>query len=125
MPSKQDKIKLGDALLDRRSKLIPCQKEMVGYWHLKGLSANKIAKMFNVSKRTIQFIIDPNKLIENKLRREERGGWKQYANKERHRQAIASLRKYKREILPVDLVPGRNPATTEKVDTSLQICDSL
>jgi transposase len=74
MPYKTEKIKLDCPFLDNRIKLLPCQKEMVMYWHERGFSQRKIAKMFNVSRRLITFIIDPIKKINNLKRREERGG---------------------------------------------------
>lgn len=98
MPYKTEKISLETPFLKRSAKLLVCQKEMVKYWREKGESQNAIANRFKVSKRTIQFILDPEKLVQNKLRREERGGSSIYYNKEKHREAIKSLRKYKNQL---------------------------
>ena len=65
MPNKIDKIAIADAFLKRSAKLLPCQKEMVLYWHNKGMSQRKLAAMFSVSRRLITFIIDPKKLERN------------------------------------------------------------
>jgi transposase len=78
MPYKTDKMKLDSPFLDRRVKLLPCQKEMIIYWTNHGLSQRKLAKMFNVSRRLITFIQDPKKKERDLQNRAERGGWKQY-----------------------------------------------
>ena len=101
MPRKTDKIPLKDPFLKKSAKLLPCQKEMVIYWReIKGLSFNKIALIFKVSKRTIQFICDPEKQKENLQRRKERGGSAQYYNKEANTSQIRVHRQYKNSILP-------------------------
>lgn len=100
MPSKTDSIPLGSNIIRRTAKLLDCQKEMIKWWRSqKGYSHNALAKMFGVSKRTIQFILDPKKKEENLKRRQERGGWKQYYNKEDHAKAIKEHRGYKKELL--------------------------
>jgi transposase len=78
MPSKYDKIALNSPFIDRRVKLLPCQREMVLYWTDQGLSQRKIAKMFNVSRRLITMIQDPKKKERNLEMRELRGGSKAY-----------------------------------------------
>ena len=99
MPRITDSIAIDCPFLKRSSKLLPCQKEMVIYWGSRGLGKNKIAKMFNVSKRLIQFIINPDSHKSNLERRKERGGSKIYYKKEQHTKAIREHREYKKEIL--------------------------
>lgn len=100
MPNKNDLIPLADPFFKKSAKLLPCQKEMVIYWReQRGLSFNEIAAIFRVSKRTIQFICDPDKLAANIERRQERGGWKQYYNKEENTKAKKKHRQYKNTIL--------------------------
>ena len=100
MPYKSDKMKLDSPFLDRRVKLLPCQREMVLYWTEKGLSQRKIAKMFNVSRRLITFIQDPKKKEKNLQNKEERGGWKQYyKGGEEWAKTQREHRKYKYEVL--------------------------
>lgn len=99
MPYKSDKQSLNDPFFKRSAKLIPCQKEMVVYWHERGASSRAIAKMFNVSRRLIQFIIDPQKHKENLQRRQERGGSSVYHNKDKHNVAMKKHRKYKHKLL--------------------------
>jgi len=78
MPSKYDKIALNSPFIDRRIKLLPCQREMVLYWTDKGYSQRKIAAMFKVSRRLITMIQDPEKSKRNLEMRELRGGSKAY-----------------------------------------------
>lgn len=78
MPYKTDKIKIGCPFLDRRTKLLPCQKEMIKYYHQQGVSQRKLAKMFSVSKRLINFIIFPERKVKDLDNRRARGGSMQY-----------------------------------------------
>jgi transposase len=101
MPYKTDNIAIADAFLKRSAKLLPCQKEMVLYWHNKGMSQRKLAAMFNVSRRLITFIIDPKKLERNLVVRNENGGSKAYYNRDKHTKAIREHRKYKHTIFSI------------------------
>lgn len=49
-------------------------------------------------KGTIQFLWDPEKLKRNIQRRQERGGTKQYYNKEKHREQMKTHRRYKQQL---------------------------
>jgi hypothetical protein len=99
MPYKTEKLALNDPFLKRSCKLLPCQKEMVLHWHSMGYSQRSIASVFQVSKRLIQFIIDPEKHAENLQRRKERGGSTIYYNRLKNNEAMKDHRKYKHELL--------------------------
>lgn len=101
MPGKYDNVKLGSAFFDKRSKLLPCQKERIYQMYNveQGFSQRQLAKMFGVSRRTIQFTIDPSKLDANKERRQERGGSKIYYDREKHTKAMKKHRHHKKETL--------------------------
>jgi transposase len=99
MPRKTDIIPINNKFLDRRTKLLDCQKEMVFYWYKQGTSIRAIARMFKVDKRTIQFLLFPDRLKKNIQDRKERGGWKQYYDKTEHAQQIKEHRNYKKAIL--------------------------
>lgn len=99
MPYKTDKLALKDPFLSRRVKLLPCQREMVHFWYGRGLSITKTAKLFQVNKRTIQFILFPERLKKNIELRRDRGGSAIYYNREEHNAAISDHRKYKYKIL--------------------------
>ena len=100
MPAKVDNQTIGDPFLDRRTKLLPCQKEMVVWWSKnKSLSSRQLAAMFNISRRTIQFILDPEKLIKNKEARNARGGSKVYYDRTENSESMRKHRAYKKKIL--------------------------
>lgn len=100
MPFKTDKIAINDPFLKRSVKLLPCQKEMIKWWYgNSGVSINGLARMFKVSKRTIQFILFPERLEKVKQHRADRGGSKIYYNKEQHTKSIREHRQYKHETL--------------------------
>ena len=99
MPYKVEKIAIDCPFLDRRCKLLPCQKEMVLHYHKLGYSQRKIAAMFNVSRRLIQFICNPDAHKKNLQARHDRGGSKIYYVKEKHTKSIREHRKYKHSIL--------------------------
>ena len=100
MPYKTEKMKLDSPFLDRRVKLLPCQREMVLYWTNQGLSQRKLAKMFNVSKRLIQFIQDPKKKERDLQNRAERGGsMAYYKGGEEWARTMREHRTYKNQVL--------------------------
>ena len=72
MPRKSDSIPIENEKLDRRIKLTSEDKENIKLTAETGnYSQRQIALMFGVSRRTIQFILFPEKLEENKKRRAE------------------------------------------------------
>ena len=103
MPRKSDKITINNKSLDRRVKL--SEEDRLELIKLKEqVSQREAARMFNISRRSVQFIWYPEKLEENKLRRKERGGWKQYQDKEKHRIAMKKHREYKKQLLKEGLL---------------------
>lgn len=100
MPYKTDKQTLGCPFLDRRTKLLPCQKEMVIYHTERGASQRQLAAMFRVSRRLIQFIQDPAKKARDLELRQDRGGSAAYYDRQKHAAAIRDYRRYKHNILP-------------------------
>lgn len=101
MPYKTENDRITSKFLKRSSKLLDCQKEMVVYWSNRGMSQRKLAAMFHVSRRLIQFIIDPDKHKANLERRRERGGYKY--PKEQHNSYMKSHRDYKNELFNPDI----------------------
>lgn len=106
MPAKVDKIYIKNEKLDKRVKLLAHQKLEI-FNNKEGLSQRKLAKLYGVSRRTIQFILDPEKLKRNKEARELLGGSKAYYDKEKHTKAMKVHRDYKRELLDKNLI-GKN-----------------
>lgn len=100
MPAIVDKYIIDNEKYDRRVKLTDEEREEIYNVYKDGLfSQRELATLFNVSRRTIQFIIAPEKLAENKLRRAERGGSKQYYNTQANTVAQNEHRKYKEILL--------------------------
>jgi hypothetical protein len=99
MPRKTDTIAIGNAFQDRRVKLLPCQRERVIVMHKEGASINSIARMFNVNKRLIQFIIFPERQKLNLEHRKDRGGSSIYYDRQKHTDAVREHRNYKKQIL--------------------------
>lgn len=83
---------------DRRVKLTDDQRLAIRA-NADGLSQRKLAALFGVSRRAVQFILDPEKLAGNKAARKARGGWMQYYEKEKHALAVKEHRRYKASIL--------------------------
>ena len=99
MPRKSDLIPIANEELDRRVKLTSSDKIQIKQLYESGeYSQRGLARMFSVSRRSIQFIIDPDKLEANKQRRAELGGSKRYYDKEKHTKAIREHRQYKDQL---------------------------
>ena len=80
--------------LDRRRKLTDEQKARIVS---SSLSTRKLAAEFGVSRRLIQFLLDPTKLSVNRQRRAERGGWKQYYDRIDHANAVRDTRRHRQK----------------------------
>jgi len=93
-----DKLTLNSSFLSKRVKLLPCQREMIHFNYKLGTSINSLSKIFKVSKRLVQFELFPERKLKNIQDRENRGGWRQYYDKENNRKAIKGHRDYKDEI---------------------------
>lgn len=100
MPYKTDTIKFDSKFLDKRIKLLPCQKEMVSWLYInKNSSITSLGKLFHVNKRLIQFILFPERKAKNLADRQERGGTKIYYNKEKNTSYMKKHRRRKHTIL--------------------------
>jgi hypothetical protein len=99
MPRITDTIPIDCPFLRKNTKLLPCQKEMIVYWGKRGTSQRQIAQMFSVSRRLIQFTLNPESHKKNLERRKKLGGSKIYYKKDKHTKAIREHRQYKKELL--------------------------
>ena len=99
MPRKTDAIPINNPALDRRVKLTDADRVQIRILYESGeYSQRKLAAMFNVSRRLITFIIDPEKQKRNLEARAKAGGWKQYYDKEEHRKSTKDHRDYKKKL---------------------------
>jgi hypothetical protein len=97
MPRKSDTIPIKDTKFDKRVKLTLESKQDI--LKLKEtISLRECARRYDVDRRTIDFIWYPHKKLENIQRRKERGGSKQYYDREKHTIAIREHRNYKKEL---------------------------
>jgi hypothetical protein len=96
MPGKFEKKHI-PTHLKRSAKLTDKQRAEIRE-NVDGLSQRALAERYGVSRRTIQFILDPEKLEENKKRRAERGGSKIYYDRETHTAAMRDHRRYKKRL---------------------------
>lgn len=103
MPYISDKIAIKNPKLDKRVRLTPKQKEEVVALS-PALSQRELARRFEVSRRTIQFILDPDKLKQNLKRRKERGGWIQYYTKEKQSLYMKTHRRRKYKLFKEGLI---------------------
>ena len=97
MPRLSDIKPINNKTLDRRIKLTEEQRVEI-FENRQGLSQRKLAELYEVSRRTIQFILDPSKLEQNKKLRAEKGGSKIYYDKEKHRVSTKEHRDYKKKL---------------------------
>ena len=97
MPYKSEKIKL-QGLQDRRKRLTEQQrKEIKDLYGTGCYSLNGLAKMFEVSKKTILLIV--NEESAEKARQYRKEHWKEWQpTKEEHREAIKKTRHYKQSL---------------------------
>jgi hypothetical protein len=81
---------------------------MIVFWHrYKNKSVKELAIMFKVNRRTVDFLVNPEKLAENIRRRKERGGSKQYYNKEYATKKMREHRQRKHKELKPFLIPKK------------------
>ncbi len=100
MGAKTDLQALHDPFLDRRCKLLPCQKEMILYWYnYSGESLRQLARRFKVDRRTIEFVLFPAEKDRNVELRKARGGHRLYYDRVLHAQAMKEHRDYKKKLL--------------------------
>lgn len=120
MPRISDRLSINNELLDRRIKLTHAQKQEIlqkYYFNKimviesglhKSVSQRSLAKEYSVSRRTIQFILDPKKRINNYQARVKRGGSKYYYDNgirgEKWNQYMRKHRQYKKELYKLNLI---------------------
>ena len=97
MPYKSEKIKLKETQ-DRRERLTTEQrKEIEELYATGGYSLNDLAKIYEVSKKTILLIVNKESAERAKEYRKEH--WQEWARKgKEHAEAIKKTRRYKQEL---------------------------
>ncbi len=89
----------------QRVKLRDCQRAIIPKLYATGkFSQRKLAKEFEVSRRLIQFIIDPEKGKVCREQYKERRKDGRYYNKEYHTKAMKNHRAYKKNKVKENLI---------------------
>lgn len=84
---------------DKRRKLSEEDKTDIKRLYERGeYSQRGLARLYGVSRRLIQFIIDPIKHEENLQRRKERGGSAFYYDKDKQRSYMKTHREHKKQL---------------------------
>ena len=92
--------KLEDLLRDKRRKLTDEDKEEIAIKakvHKQSLAS--LAREYGVSRRTIQFVVYPERLTKNREKAKKRGGWRRYYDKDKAREATRKYLARQRELL--------------------------
>lgn len=97
MPYKSEKIKLKETQ-DRRRKLTTEQREEIKeMYSTGGYSLNDLARMYEVSKKTVLLIV--NKESSERAKEYRKEHWKEWQRSSKERtEAIRKTRKYKQEL---------------------------
>lgn len=81
---------------DRRVRLTEEQRKAI---RRSTKPVRQLAREYGVDRRAIDFIKHPEKLVANKQRRLERGGWRQYYDKDQNRLSVMRHQRYKQWVL--------------------------
>ena len=96
--------------LDKRYKLTSEDKENIQKDYKTGtISINSLAKKYNVSKRTIQFTLFPERKKRNQELQKERRKDGRYYDRENHRAYVKAHRNHKKELDKQGLLVQKNP----------------
>lgn len=90
----QQALKYSDPKMDGRVRLSEEEKKQIPKDYLFYKSLRVVAELYKVDKRTIQFVIYPERLEQLKKIRE--GCWKKYYNKADRKEAMRKYRAKKR-----------------------------
>lgn len=111
MPYKSERCKIAGTKYDKRRKLTDAQKAEIA--ELIGLSSREIARMYGVSRRTVQFIQHPERLERNKQCRANRGGWLYYYDRKQWATAMRKHRRHKQALYVAGLLQN-TPADSQR-----------
>lgn len=83
---------------DGRVKLTEKDKELIIEGYITGTSKRKLAQAFNVCRKTIDNVLNPELPKKNYEQTKARGGTKIYYDKDKAREAAKKLREKKRAL---------------------------
>lgn len=99
MPSKFDKIPINNPNHDKRVKLTDEDRENIRKEYSSGnISQNGLAKKYGVSKRLIQFVLNPEKkeIVKKQFAERQKDG--RYYDKDKHKGYMKNHRNHKKEL---------------------------
>lgn len=99
MPYKFEKTPINNPKNDRRVKLTDEDRENIRKEYAEGeISQRGLAKKYNVSRRLIQFVLDPEKAEAARRQYAERRKDGRYYDKEKHREYVKEHRQHKKML---------------------------
>lgn len=100
MPYSFDKKKINNRELDRRIKLTDKQREEIKtlYFERGQNTFRGLARLYNVDRQTIKFIVFPDLYKEYLENRSKHEIWRKYYTKEKHRVYVKKHRDYKKKL---------------------------
>ena len=99
MPRISDKVTINNRSLDRRVKITEQDKKKIREWYFeKRFTIRGIAKLVPFSRRSIQFILFPERMEKVQERAKEIKRWSKYNKKEIHTPAMRRHRAYKKQL---------------------------
>lgn len=105
MPRKSDSLAINNRKYDRRIKLTDKEREKIRKeYQEEDTSYNKLAKKYGVSKRLIQFVVNPEKAEIAKKQYSERRRDGRYYDKEKHSEYIKNHRNYKKKLFEEGII---------------------
>lgn len=105
MPRKSDRISINNPEHDKRVKLTDEDRVNIrAEYEAGGTSQRKLAEKYKVSRRLIQFVLDPEGAERAKKQYAERRKDGRYYDKEKHRVAMMEHRKHKKKLYKEGLI---------------------
>ena len=105
MPSKLDKLPIDNPKHDKRVKLSAEDRDSIRDEYACGnISQNGLAKKYGVSKRLIQFVLNPDKQEVARKQFLERQKDGIYYSKDKHREYMRQHREHKKELYNKGLI---------------------
>lgn len=99
MPYKSEKTPINNPKLDKRVKLTDEDREKIREEYASGLISQRgLAKKYGVSRRLIQFTLDPEKQEVAKKQFAERQKDGRYYSKDKHKRYMKNHRDHKKEL---------------------------
>lgn len=115
MPFRVDKMTIGNPENDNRVKLSDADRKKIVEEFKTGLiSQRALARKYNVSRRLISFILDPEKAERAKEQYKERRKDGRYYKREKHNEAMKRHRSHKRELDSKGLLKEEEGCTEQK-----------